>query len=225
MAKGVSFCSTSRAKRCANFSTIFQKNYIFYLQNISVPNIFIYFVHLNYIPSIYILYIFFYLNLYTVCKKPMVQKYTSCKLITKLLCRSSRSQMFFKRCFLTNFEIFIGKHLYWILFLINLQATLLKRDSDTGVFLWILWNSKNCFFTEHLRWLLLYLRHYNTQKLSQKKHSQVKFSYNYLGSPTQADRILWRLQYSHVFFILLSCRKFEKALVTWNVLKPGLFIF
>ena len=124
-----------RAKRCANFSTIFQKNYIFYLQNISVPNIFIYFVHLNYIPSIYILYIFFYLNLYTVCKKPMVQKYTSCKLITKLLCRSSRSQMCFKIGFLTNFEIFIGKHLYWILFLINLQATLLKRDSDTGVFL------------------------------------------------------------------------------------------
>ena len=135
MAKGVPFCSTSRAKRCANFSTIFQKNYIFYLQNISVPNIFIYFVHLNYIPSIYILHIFFYLNLYTVCKKPMVQKYTSCKLITKLLCRSSRSQMCFKIGFLTNFEIFIGKHLYWILFLINLQATLLKRDSDTGVFL------------------------------------------------------------------------------------------
>ena len=132
---GVPFCSTSRAKRCANFSTIFQKNYIFYLQNISVPNIFIYFVHLNYIPSIYILYIFFYLNLYTVCKKPMVEKYTSCKLITKLLCRSSRSQMCFKIGFLTNFEILIGKHLYWILFLINLQATLLKRDSDTGVFL------------------------------------------------------------------------------------------
>ena len=170
--KGVPFCSTSRAKRCANFSTIFQKNYIFYLQNISVPNIFIYFVHLNYIPSIYILYIFFYLNLYTVCKKPMVQKYTSCKLITKLLCRSSRSQMCFKIGFLTNFEIFIGKHLYWILFLINLQATLLKRDSDTGVFLWILWNSKNCFFTEHLRWLLLYLRHYSTQKLSQKKRKE-----------------------------------------------------
>ena len=109
--------------------------FFIFLRIISVPNIFIYFVHLNYIPSIYILYIFFYLNLYTVCKKPMVQKYTSCKLITKLLCRSSRSQMCFKIGFLTNFEIFIGKHLYWILFLINLQATLLKRDSDTGVFL------------------------------------------------------------------------------------------
>ena len=61
MARGVSFCSTSRAKRCANFSTIFQKNYIFYLQNIYVPNIFIYFVHLNYIPSIYILYAYIFL--------------------------------------------------------------------------------------------------------------------------------------------------------------------
>ena len=192
MARGVSFCSTSRAKRCANFSTIFQKNYIFYLQNISVPNIFIYFVHLNYIPSIYILYIFFYLNLYTVCKKPMVQKYTLCKLITKLLCRSSRSQMCFKIGFLTNFEIFIGKHLYWILFLINLQATLLKRDSDTGVFLWILWNSKNCFFTEHLRWLLLYLRHYSTQKLSQKKRKEtVKLSFLVT---------IWDLQLKQIIF-------------------------
>ena len=31
----------------------------------------------------------------------------------------------------------------------------LKRDSSTGVFLWILWNFKNTFFIEHLQWLLL----------------------------------------------------------------------
>ena len=38
---------------------------------------------------------------------------------------------------LKNFTIFAGKHLCWSLFLIKLQrpATLLKRDSGTGVFL------------------------------------------------------------------------------------------
>ena len=34
------FFSTSPAKRCANFSTIFQKNISFYIPNIFIPNIF-----------------------------------------------------------------------------------------------------------------------------------------------------------------------------------------
>ena len=50
--------------------------------------------------------------------------------------------MFFKIGVLKNFAIFKGKHLSWSLFLIKLQAftpaTLFKRDSYTGVFLWIL---------------------------------------------------------------------------------------
>ena len=50
---------------------------------------------------------------------------------------------------LKNFAIFAGKHLCRSVFLIKLQAfkstTLLKRDSNTGVFLWILRN-----FQEHL---------------------------------------------------------------------------
>ena len=58
--------------------------------------------------------------------------------------KSSRSQMFFKIGVLNNFAIFAGKHLCWSYFLIKLQARrsaiLLKRDSNTGVFLWILRN-------------------------------------------------------------------------------------
>ena len=58
-----------------------------------------------------------------------------------------------------------------VFFLIKLQASGLKlyqkRDSNTGVFLWILWNflrtlflknTKNTFFKEHVWWLLLYRR-------------------------------------------------------------------
>ena len=50
--------------------------------------------------------------------------------------------MFYKKAVLKNFAIFTGKQLCWSLFLIKLQAfrlaTLLKRDSNTGVFLCIL---------------------------------------------------------------------------------------
>ena len=53
--------------------------------------------------------------------------------------RSSRPQMFFKIGVLKYFAMFTGKHLCWSRFLIMLQAfrpkTLLKRDSNTGVFL------------------------------------------------------------------------------------------
>ena len=54
--------------------------------------------------------------------------------------RSSRFLMFFKRDVLKSFTNFAGKDLCWSLFLIKLQtfrpATLLKKDSSTGVFLW-----------------------------------------------------------------------------------------
>ena len=55
-----------------------------------------------------------------------------------------------KKAFLKNFAIFIKKHFCWTLFLTNLQAykpaTLLQRDSNTGVFLLILRNFKKNLF-------------------------------------------------------------------------------
>ena len=64
--------------------------------------------------------------------------------------KSSHLQMFLKTGFLKKFAIFAGKHLCWSYFLIKLQAwrsaILLKRDSNTGFFLWILLN-----FEEHLQ--------------------------------------------------------------------------
>ena len=39
-----------------------------------------------------------------------------------------------------NFVIFTGKHLWWSLFLIKSQAGLLKKESNTGVFLCMLGN-------------------------------------------------------------------------------------
>ena len=68
--------------------------------------------------------------------------------------RSSHLQMFLKTSLFENFVIFTGKHLCWSLFTIKLlafrQATILKRDSNTGVFLWILESFKNNFFVEQL---------------------------------------------------------------------------
>ena len=58
--------------------------------------------------------------------------------------RSSRSQIFFRTGVLKIFANFTRKRLCWSLFLIKLPAwrpvTLLKRDSNIGVFLWHLQN-------------------------------------------------------------------------------------
>ena len=69
--------------------------------------------------------------------------------------RSSHRKCSLKNAVLKNFVIFTEKHLRWSLFLITLQAfrpaTLLKWDTITGVFLWILRNCwKNTYFEEHL---------------------------------------------------------------------------
>ena len=56
---------------------------------------------------------------------------------------SSRLQMFLKIGVLKNFANFIGKQLHWNFFFITLKAlspaTLLKKDSNSSVFLWNLW--------------------------------------------------------------------------------------
>ena len=62
------------------------------------------------------------------------------------LFRSNHRRCSVKKGVLKNFANFTGKHLRWSLSLIKLRpATLLKRDSNTGVFLW---NFKH--FSEHL---------------------------------------------------------------------------
>ena len=59
-------------------------------------------------------------------------------------CRSSCWRIFIKISVVKNLAIFTGKHLCWSLFLRKLQvlrpASLLKEDSNTGVFLWTLRN-------------------------------------------------------------------------------------
>ena len=54
---------------------------------------------------------------------------------------SSHQRDSVKKGVLKNFAVFTGKHLCWSLFLKKLQAwrpaTLLKRGSNTGVFLWV----------------------------------------------------------------------------------------
>ena len=72
-----------------------------------------------------------------------------------LRCRSSCSQMLFRKGALKNFTKFTGKYLYWSLFLLKLQvwrlATLLKKENPTHAFSCEFSVSfKRSFFTEHL---------------------------------------------------------------------------
>ena len=76
--------------------------------------------------------------------------------------------------------------------------------------------------------LLKELQHSKTFIRNEKKHNHNKVSYNYLGSPTQADHSSGGSQYSHLFFILFicfNCGKLKKTLVTCNVQKPDFLIF
>ena len=59
--------------------------------------------------------------------------------------RSKLSGGVYKKILLKCFHEFIRKHLCWNLFLMKLHAPLLKRDSTTSVFLWIL----RCFLEQH----------------------------------------------------------------------------
>ena len=69
--------------------------------------------------------------------------------------KSSHRRCSIKKAVLKNFAIFTEKHLCWSLFLIKLQArspaTLFKRDSNTGVFLWILRNGCKWLFLSTLQ--------------------------------------------------------------------------
>ena len=76
--------------------------------------------------------------------------------------KSSRSHVFFKIDAMKNFAILTGKHLCWSLILIKFQTwrpeSLLKKDFNIGVFLWILQNfQEQLFYVEHHWWLLLSL--------------------------------------------------------------------
>ena len=68
-------------------------------------------------------------------------------------------EMFYEKAVLKNFVIFTGKHLCWSLFLLKLQAfkSLLKRDSNPVVPLWILRNFSKTYFEKHL-WTVAFAR-------------------------------------------------------------------
>ena len=61
-----------------------------------------------------------------------------------MFCQKQSPDVLYKKAVFKDFARFAGKQLCWSLFLIELQAlssaTLLKRDSNTGVFLRILQN-------------------------------------------------------------------------------------
>ena len=80
----------------------------------------------------------------TIASQHLQLVYVSCEFkfleYFKIWYRSIRLQMFFKISVVRNVAILTGKHLCWSLFLIKrflVSLFLLKRDFNTGVFLWI----------------------------------------------------------------------------------------
>ena len=91
--------------------------------------------------------------------------------------RSSHRKCSMKKAVHKNFAIFTGKHLCWCYFLIKLQAwktgSLLKRDSNGGIFLWILRNFLNTYFEEHLRLLLKGRYWFSTNEILKFYHQDI----------------------------------------------------
>ena len=77
-------------------------------------------------------------------KKPRLLSYKTKEYLAKRTVWSSHGTCSVKKGVLKNFSNFTWKDPCWSLFLTKLQAftlaTLLMRDSNTGVFLWILLN-------------------------------------------------------------------------------------
>ena len=135
LGKTTGFCSKILCKHCICDNTIYIWEYFFIF-----PGFF--FLFLSFIVSEIN---FIFCSETRILKEYVVQNPDCFRLIVSkqhdLSDRSSRSQMFFKTGGLKNFTIFTRKHQCWSLFFINFpQSSLLKRDSNTGIFLWILQN-------------------------------------------------------------------------------------
>ena len=135
---------------------------------------------------------------------------------------------------LKNFAIFTGKHLFWSLFLIRFQpfrpATLLKRDSNTGVFPWNLRNFKENYFEEHLRtvasvvWSAIHpILLTSTGKWSQKMLIKLKILssltsqyHRYLGPLCYSIQINWLCHGNVCFnFSNHNSRNFRRETLSW----------
>ena len=76
-----------------------------------------------------------------------------------MVIRSSHRRCSVKKAAPNNFGIFTKKYRCWTLFL--RPATLLKRNSNTGVFLWILRSFKNTYYENICKQFLLVIHYYN----------------------------------------------------------------
>ena len=125
-----------------------------------------------------------------------IQKQNSEQLLPKV-----STEAFCKIDFLKNVPV--GKHLCWTLFLIKLlakrQATILKRDSNAGIFLTIAKFLRADFFIEHLRWLFLFVWWSHCSVLGICRHSL-------LNQNTMCDGFYWKgfqIRPEYLLYILL----------------------
>ena len=124
--------------------------------------------------------------------------------------RSSGSQIFCKIGALKDWAIFTGKHLCWSLFFIKLQvfspATLLKRDSNTVVFLWMLWNFYWIIFIESLFHKIPLLAASTAQKMKISIKNFFSKCDQILGFPRIWSHLLKKLSMENFIFCAVFWR-------------------
>ena len=90
------------------------------------------------------------------------------------------TEVFYKKGVLKNLLKFTGKHCVKVSFLIKLRASacnFIKKDSGTGIFLWILWNFQEHLFLKYTYWrlLLIFSDRFFREKDLKYSHKNVYF--------------------------------------------------
>ena len=133
--------------------------------------------------------------------------------------KRSHLRCFVKKGVLENFAKFTGKHLCQSLFLIKLQSSglqrYLKRDSGTGVFLWILWKflrtpffripPSDCFNNLSLHTWIQYVRHTTCKnsRSTAKEASILLLSWSNLSIICSKWQLSWILSGIYLYLSLL----------------------
>ena len=142
-------------------------------------------------------------------------------------------KLFCKKGVLGKFASFTGKHLCWSLFFIELQtfspATILKRDSNTDLFLWsllnfyenLIWNlrvtaSETCSFTwitlcNNLLFRLKLVHCFSFYIINYGFVCQFPFHYNWYSRPDLQSLTLSKITFRQRWFFCEFCEMSHKT--------------
>ena len=142
--------------------------------------------------------------------------------ISNIALKSSHQRCSMKKAVLNNLAILIKKYLCWSLFLINLQAynlaTLSQRDSNTGVFLWILqkfWKPVSKDICERLP-LTIFAKHFILLASQGCEYALIKLNRTAISE----DLFLNYILSSHDYLVVRHSSQIQNTCLSFQIDSP-----